>query len=64
MAPVVDFYNTMYFVELVRGTIEGPKFTKMGMLRKMEIYYDYINLKATALNLTDKALSEIQRAKS
>lgn len=64
VGPVVDFYNTMYFIELALGTINGQKFTKLGTLQKMEIYYDYINLKVTALNLAEKALSEIQKAKS
>lgn len=35
----------------------------MKISRKMEIFYDYVNLKASTLNLADKALDEIKKAK-
>lgn len=64
VAPIVEFYNTMYFIELILDAIKSPEFKKMTTLRKMEVYYDYVNLKVTALDLADKALKEIWKAKS
>lgn len=63
VSPVVDFYNTMYFIDLVLDVIKSQEFKAMEVPEKVEIFYDYVNLKVTALDLADKALEEIKKAK-